>query len=125
MLSRDLLWVMPLRRASLGLLSNLSRGAAFVMSMESRTFYRRRCALSIRRLLLALIWNRCPLSFHTPLRIDEAGSSPNCVHAGDMSRSRICLFFSDNSLLGDAHSQFQSHSHAYFVFRDPATRIST
>jgi hypothetical protein len=116
MLSRDLLWDMPLRRASLGLLSNLTRGTAFAISMESRTFYRRRCVLSIRRLLLALIWNRCPSAstHHSALtklvacRISFAQAICH-DHASAYS-------FSDNSLLSDALSQFQSHSHAYSYF---------
>jgi hypothetical protein len=58
-----------------------------------------------------------PLSFHTPLRIDEAGGSPNFVRVGDMRRSRICLCFPDNSLLGDVFSQFQKLFACLFIFR--------
>lgn len=116
MLSRDLLWDMPLRRASLGLLSNLTRGTAFAMSMESRTFYRRRCVLSIRRLLLALIWNRYPLAstHHSALTKLVAR---RISFAQVICRDHASAYsFSDNSLLSDALSQFQSHSHAYSYF---------
>ena len=54
--------------------------------------------------------------FHTTLRIDGAGGSPNFVRAGDMRRSRICLFFSDKLLARDAFSQFRSHSYDYSDF---------